>query len=166
MEGELRGVVRSSQPYQLWTGERRGARARTATIPPLLARMHVVTGDGPNGRKGWHRCENNLSVPLRARGSVVAFSVWVGPSFSWRETSRWDRRCQFFDGWRNSSQGHQLVRCPGTSRVRLQMARSCWSTPELYVKRKAMWSAARPCLADAGTGGNQMLRRGMAGNDI
>ena len=108
MGGEPRGVVRSSQPYQLWTGERRGARARTATIRPLPARMHVVTGDGPNGRKGWHRSENNLSAPLRARGSVVAFSVWVGPSFSWRETSRWDRRCQFFEGQRNS--GHQLVR--------------------------------------------------------
>ena len=113
MGGESRGVVRSSQPYQLWTGERRGARARTATIRPLPARMHVFTGDGPKGRKGWHRSENNLSAPLRARGSVVAFSVWVGPSFSWRETSRWDRRCQFFEGRRNS--GHQLVRGPSAA---------------------------------------------------
>ena len=48
----------------------------------------------------------------------------------------------------------------------LRMVRSRWSTPEWYVRRRAMWSGARFCLAEAETGGDQMLRFGMAGSDV
>ena len=44
--------------------------------------MHMVTGDEPKGGKDWHRCAKNLGVPLATRGSVVAFSVRLGPCFS------------------------------------------------------------------------------------
>ena len=164
MGGEARGVANCSSCRLENEAE---PEPGLLAIPPLTARIHLVTGDEAKEGTSWQRFEKNLSVPLHARGSVLHFQCGSRRLFlGWRLRDRTDV-VHFFEGWHNS--GSCVApprRVPGASRARLLMARSDWSTPELYVRPKAMWSAARSCLAHAGTGGNHMLRRGMAGIDV